>query len=375
MRNLLLILFFLPTIFVGQDDPSPTLDDVGRIGFFTDVSADAEFDGTPKKTMFSRIDRMLLQTSMGSSIDDRFGLVVVPFINTKEKTSTTPPKYFYDIDLNVYAVDYQEKTQLGLFTFDGLKGMNANKQRALSAALREFKPSRAFTEFINSIKDKIIEYYNTQCDFILTESETLASNDQFDEAMTKLSSVPQISKNCFDNAQAKLVEIYQAKLERECQALVSNAESLIAQEQYKEAASVLKTVLPGISCYDKARELITKVEEHWCNVNLAKAKSFKAARDFNQAARFLALVPLSSSCGDQASSLSDEIYNELTDLERRDWEFNMKKYEDDLQMQREEMSFELDKQRILSNAAVESAKALSKMRVEVKNYDFIGGYR
>ena len=122
-------------------------------------------------------------------------------------------------------------------------------------------------------------------------------------------------------------------------------------------------------------ELITKVEEHWCNVNLAKAKSFKAARDFNQAARFLALVPLSSSCGDQASSLSDEIYNELTDLERRDWEFNMKKYEDDLQMQREEMSFELDKQRILSNAAVESAKALSKMRVEVKNYDFIGGYR
>ena len=53
----------------------------------------------------------------------------------------------------------------------------------------------------------------------------------------------------------------------------------------------------------------------------------------------------------------------------------MKKYEDDLQMQREEMSFELDKQRILSNAAVESAKALSKMKVEVKNYEFIGGYR
>ena len=64
-------------------------------------------------------------------------------------------------------------------------------------------------------------------------------------------------------------------------------ESLIVQSN-TEAASVLKTVLPGISCYDKARELITKVEEHWCNVNLAKAKSFKAARDFNQAARFLA---------------------------------------------------------------------------------------
>ena len=50
----------------------------------------------------------------------------------------------------------------------------------------------------------------------------------------------------------------------------------------------------------------------------------------------------------------------------------MKKYDDDQQMQRDEMSFELDRQRILSNAAVESAKALSKMKLEVKNYEFLG---
>jgi hypothetical protein len=372
MKNFLKLLLFFPLILLSQDNPAPTLDDVGRIGFFTDVVTNDEFQGSAKQNVFKKIDRMLLKSSMGSSVDDRFGLVVVPYINTKEKTTTTPPKYFYDIDVNVYAVDYQEKTQLGLYTFDGLKGINANKQRALIASFRDFKPTRGFSEFIEDVKQKIIEYYNTQCDFIIKESETLASNDQFDEAITKLSSVPQISKNCFDNAQGKLVEIYQMKLERECQALVSEAESLIAQEQYKNAASVLKTILPGISCYDKASQLIKKVEEYWCNVNLAKAQSFKAARNFDQAARFLALVPLSSSCGNKATALSNEIYSELTALEQRDWEFKMKKYDDDQQMQRDEMSFELDRQRILSNAAVESAKALSKMKLEVKNYEFLG---
>ena len=105
---------------------------------------------------------------------------------------------------------------------------------------------------------------------------------------------------------------------------------------------------------------------------MGKAQSYRAARNFDQAARALALVPLSSSCGSKATELSKEIYAEMTQLERRDWDLKLKQYEDDLQMQREEMSFELNKQKVLSNAVIESAKAMSKMKVEVKNYEFLG---
>ena len=62
----------------------------------------------------------------------------------------------------------------------------------------------------------------------------------------------------------------------------------------------------------------------------------------------------------------------MSQLEQRDWDLKIKMYEDDLQMQRDEMTFELDRQKILSNAQIESAKALSKMKIEVKNYEFLG---
>ena len=369
------ILFTFLIIFsfnLSSSQEAETLDDLARISFFTDVVPNEAIEGSAKSNLIKKLDKILLRESLGSSTNDRFGLVAVPSINTYEKTSGTPPKYFFDMDVNIYAVDYLEKRQFGFFGFEGLKGINANKQRAVIAALREFKPSSRFSQFLDDTKNKIIQYYNTNCEFILKESETLASNDQFDEAMFTLSSIPNVSTNCFDLGQEQLAKIYQQKLERECQGIVSEAKSLIAGESWKEAASVLQGVLPGISCYDEASALITKIENHWCNVNLGKAQSFRAARNFDEAARALSLVPLSSSCADSATKLSQEIYAEMSQLEQRDWDLKIKMYEDDLQMQRDEMTFELDRQKILSNAQIESAKALSKMKIEVKNYEFLG---
>tara|TARA_Y100001933_G_C18928467_1_gene534257 strand:+ start:38 stop:1162 length:1125 start_codon:yes stop_codon:yes gene_type:complete len=373
MIRILLTFLLVFTFNLSTSQEAETLDDLARISFFTDVVPNNSIQGSAKSNLIKKLDKILLRESLGSSTNDRFGLVAVPSINTEEKTSGTPPKYFFDMDVNIYAVDYLEKRQFGFFSFEGLKGINANKQRAVIAALREFKPSASFSQFLGETKNKIIQYYNTNCEFILKESETLANNDQFDEAMFTLSSIPNVSTNCFDLGQELLAKIYQQKLERECQGIVSEAKSLIAAESWKEAAGVLQGVLPGISCYEEATALITKIENHWCNVNLGKAQSFRAARNFDEAARALSLVPLSSSCADSATKLSEAIYAEMSQLEQRDWDLKIKMYEDDLQMQRDEMTFELDRQKILSNAQIESAKALSKMKIEVKNYEFLGG--
>ena len=374
MNRLIFLFFIILSFNLSISQVVETLDDKNRMSFFTDVVPNNSIEGSAKSNLIKKLDKILLKESLGSSVNDRFGLVAVPSINTFEKTSGTPAKYYFDIDVNIYAVDYLEKRQFGFFSYEGLKGINSNKQRAVIAALREFKPSADFSKFINEIKSKIIKYYNTNCDFILKESETLAKNDQFDEALFNLSSIPNVSSNCFNKSQELLASIYQSKLERECQSTVSKAKTLIAAESWKEAANVLQGVLPGITCYDEVSTLILKIEKHWCNLNLGKAQSFRASRNFESAAKALAMVPLSSSCGDKATQLSKEIYSELTELERRDWDFNVEKYENDMKIQRDQMSFELDKQRIISNAVIESSRALSKMnlgKVEVKNYEFL----
>ena len=361
------ILVFLSLNLFSQDFKN----DYNRISFFTDVISDEHISESSKSSLKNKIDRILLSESLGTSQQDRFGLVVVPFIKTYEKTSTTPSKHFYNIDINIYAVDYKERKKLGVYSFSDLKGINSNRERSLLSSFRDFKSNSTFKMFLDEVKNKIINYYNTNCEFILSESETLYKTDKFEESMTLLSLIPRVSKNCFETAQLKIREIYIQKLERECQSLVSKSKSLIARELYNEAAMILQTILPGVSCYDEVSDLIKKIQNHWCDVNISKAISFKSSRNFEKAAEYLSLVPLSSPCGPRSIKLGEEIYTELSEIDKRDWNFKMTKYKDDLKNQRDMMDFELSKQKIISNALIESSKSLSKTKIEIRNYDFI----
>ncbi len=345
-----ILLFFLIGVTLNSfsqrksADKGLTLDDFGRIGFFTDVvTKDPDFDGRALNKVKGGLERMLLRESMGKSVDERFGLVAVPIIYSKEKTSTTPPKYFYEFGVDIIAVDYREKTKYGVYTFDGLTGMNANSQRALMSGLKEFKSNRGFSDFVKEVKQKIIDFYESNCDFILSDAETNASNDNFDNALTILAGVPTVCKSCYDRAQEKSREVYLQKLERECQALVAEASSLIASEEWESAAGVLKKVLPGISCHAEAVALIEKVETHWCGVNLGKAQGFQQAKDFDQAAQFLALVPTTSPCAEDADALGKKIYGELTAIEKRDWNFKMQQYDDEMRIEQRNFDFTVNK--------------------------------
>jgi hypothetical protein len=347
-KRLIFISLFLGTLFTAfsQEKSSDviSMDDFGRIGFFIDaVVSDPDFTGRPLDKVKGDLERMLLKESMGKSVDERFGLVARPVIYSKEKTSTTPPKYFYEFGIDIIAIDYIEKTKYGVYTFEGLKGMNENSQRALMSGLMTFKSSKGFSDFVKEVKQKIIDYYESNCDLIIKNAETTASKDDFDKSLAILSAVPTVCKSCYEKAQTKSTDVYIRKLERECQALVAEAKSLIAAEEWEGAAVVLKKVLPGISCHSEAVALIEKVETHWCGVNLGKAKGFQQAKNFDEAAHYLSLVPTTSPCAQDADALGKKIYGELTAIEQRDWDFKMKQYDDTMRVEQRNFDFSVNK--------------------------------
>lgn len=347
-KRLIFISLFLGTLFTAfsQEKSSDviSMDDFGRIGFFIDaVVSDPDFTGRPLDKVKGDLERMLLKESMGKSVDERFGLVARPVIYSKEKTSTTPPKYFYEFGIDIIAIDYIEKTKYGVYTFEGLKGMNENSQRALMSGLMTFKSSKGFSDFVKEVKQKIIDYYESNCDLIIKNAETTASKDDFDKSLAILSAVPTVCKSCYEKAQTKSTDVYIRKLERECQALVAEAKSLIAAEEWEGAAGVLKKVLPGISCHSEAVALIEKVETHWCGVNLGKAKGFQQAKNFDEAAHYLSLVPTTSPCAQDADALGKKIYGELTAVEQRDWDFKMKQYDDTMRVEQRNFDFSVNK--------------------------------
>jgi hypothetical protein len=407
MKKIILLclsLVLFSPILLSQESNSPEMDDIGRIGFYREIIPNNDISGSAVSNLISKFDRMVLNESIGSSVDERFGLILNPVVISEEITSTTPKRYFYELGIDIYAIDYQEKTTLGIFSIDGLNGINTNKQRAIIASLRSFTPNKNFKVFINEVKDKIISYYNSRCDFIITDALTLSTNDNFDDALILLSSIPEVSSDCFEKSRNEMTNVYKNKLNRDCQSRVSNAKGLIAQEKYKEAASILQGILPGVDCYDEAMSLIAEIEDYWCSVNLGKARSFKAARNFDEAAKFLALVPTSSSCASQAEKLSNEIFSTLTAIDQREWEFKIKKYTDQQDMLIREFDFEVNKfervqnrednaqdfefsnfdriqkadrdlQRILSREVIRVSRAKSRARNTTKvkkDYSFLG---
>ena len=367
IKYLLILSFY----FSFSQNNIESLNNIERISFFVDV-INNDFNESSKKFILNKFHRVILNQNFGDTFEERFGLIINPIIKTEEYTNTVPSKYYIDLSLNVYAIDYIEKKQLGLFSIDNLKGISSNKERSIISALREFKKTVELDEFIIDVKNKVINYYNTQCEFIIEESINLSKMNQFDQSLDLLSRIPKVSKNCYQEAQKNILEIYSKKIENECQKLISESKVLLVNQKYDEASKLLKTIIPGINCYNEAITLIKEIQEYWCSSNLSKASNAKSIRNFKEASKYLSLIPDKSPCSDNAILLRESIYSVLTEIEKRDWEFNLKRYNDELSLERDRMSFDLDKQEIISKSLIEQSKYLSKMNIQVKNYDFLG---
>ena len=85
------------------------------------------------------------------------------------------------------------------------------------------KANASIQDFVENGKSKIIEYYNSKCDFIIKEAQMLVSQDQYDEAIFKLTSVPEVCKDCYDKCMDAVGPIYQKQIDKECKSKLMEA--------------------------------------------------------------------------------------------------------------------------------------------------------
>ena len=117
--------------------------------------------------------------------------------------------------------------------------------------------------FVEEGKKKIMAYYNSKCDFIIKEAQTMASQDKYDEAIFKLVSVPDVCKECFDKCMAAVAPMYQKKIDRECKLKLAEATGIWNASQDMAAAdnagAILAQIEPSASCYGEAKALHAKI--------------------------------------------------------------------------------------------------------------------
>tara|TARA_B100000927_G_scaffold224895_1_gene184656 strand:- start:694 stop:1668 length:975 start_codon:yes stop_codon:yes gene_type:complete len=264
--NTILIIFslFVTTFFYAQNKNTSS-DNAQNIMISTFVSDQIEeMNEASRNFLENKLKQIISKNGVTSSkINGRF--IITPNVNiiSKEITATAPPMHAYDLEISFFIGDGIDGKLFSSFSMN-YKGVGQSETKAYRAALKSINTSNArFEKFISESKEKIIEFYNSQCEFILKEAKLLEQQNKFSAALLKLTSIPSACQNCFEKSSKEASLIYQKYLDRECDIYMNKAKAIWASSQdekgAREAAELLSLVDPDAKCANDAKSMLEKI--------------------------------------------------------------------------------------------------------------------
>ncbi|MCQ2346850.1 MAG: hypothetical protein MJZ92_02835 [Paludibacteraceae bacterium] len=246
------------------------------------------FPQTAKTQLTNKLVQVLTTNGVASS--DVLGqFIISAFAVPQEKTilAGPPMQILEQIEITLYIADYTNKVIFASTTLEA-KGCGTDDDRSYINAISKMNvKSDKVATFVQEGITKIVAYYDAEADNIMTKARTLAKMKKYDEALYLVTSIPTQCKK-YNEANALVLDIYQQRVDQTCNENLALARTTWAAAQNATGAATagqyLSQIYPDAACYDEAMAL----------------------------------------------------YNEIKNKELDDWKFEMKKYQDgiDLEAQR-----------------------------------------
>ncbi len=139
--------------------------------------------------------------------------------------------------------------------------MEASESKAYVQALNQVNPrSPKIRMFMQSCREKIVEYYNTYLPAKLKKADALATQGDYAGAVEVLASFPDCVDG-YDKVAEKIAEYYQKEIDLEAQYTINEAKALMVKEDYASVLDVLSTVNPLSTKSPEALAMINKVDQ------------------------------------------------------------------------------------------------------------------
>ena len=152
------------------------------------------------KTMLENKIRQIctLNGLAGEGSNPMFSIRATVDVLSKELTPTAPPMHSLNLTVNMFIVDNASGNVFSQTSVD-VKGAGQNESKAYAQAIKGLDPKRGqFKAFVEQGKNKIIEFYNSQCDMVLSRANALKAQGRDGDASVLLYSVPEVCKECYD---------------------------------------------------------------------------------------------------------------------------------------------------------------------------------
>ena len=301
------------------------LDDIGRIAISAYVPQTKDMGSSVTRIIESKLRSAITRQGLSAvSLDRRFVITAVVNEMSKDVTPTAPPMIAYNLDIEVFIADAMTQSIFGQETFS-VKGVGQNERKAYTMGLKQFKPTHPdLQDMIENVKTTIIEYYNSQCDFILKEGESLANVGKFEEAIAKFMTIPEVCKECYAKVLEATEPIYLEMINKDCESNLQQAKNTWnAEQSYESAVDAIKF----LSLVDPMSDCFEDVQKYSVELN----NSVKELRDRDK------------------------------DVEDREWNFVVQVHEDGIALEKYNTDAEMEQ----AMAKIESDNEIAKSNNEL----------
>jgi hypothetical protein len=263
MKRLLQISFLL--LFVQIATGQEKLDDFGRIILNTYLPDDMSIPSEAKNFLSTKLSQIASNNGMGGSqLNPRFVITAAVNVGTKDIIPGPPQMIAQNLEVTLFVGDALDNTIYSNVILN-VKGVGTNENKAFIEAIKTINPkNKEILDFLETGKKKIIDYYTSQCDFILKNALTLAKLEKYDEAIYNLALVPEVCQECYNKCLDTATYIYQQKINTECKVKLNEAKvawsSSSNSEGAEKAGTILSTINPFSNCQSDADNLIKSID-------------------------------------------------------------------------------------------------------------------
>jgi len=261
------ITFLIILLYCGIQLFAQKSNDLGRI-----VLNPIVLNSTSKipEEAVSYLETMLTQIAVdngigGISINPRFVIAAKLNLSSKDIVAGPPQMFALNIDISIFIGDAIENKLYSSTVFT-IKGVGTNENKAYIDAIKKINvKSPQLIKIIEAGKNKIIEYYNSQCSVIIDKVNGLKGMGNYDEAIYELMQVPDVSKSCYDNCMTQTGLVYKLKIDKDCKQLLNTARlkwtASKSTEGAKEAMEYINQIDQSAACLKEVENLIKEISQ------------------------------------------------------------------------------------------------------------------
>lgn len=232
---------------------------------FTAITPDQNcYTDYGKDLIRKKVEQIIARNGAGAtSIYNAF--VIQPELNILEEKATEgliQNVTLVKAEFSLTAKNIYDESVYGSVIVNVTGDATGDTEKALKALLSNIKSTNpAFTRFIRTTRDKILQHYNANCPTIIKKAQTMLSMDKIDDAIGYLSSVPEIVP-CYEEAATMMTQAAQKAKSLECDQLLLLARSMYIMKEYEKALFLLTKITSDSPCNAGARALTDSIAKY-----------------------------------------------------------------------------------------------------------------